>query len=95
MGCCIFVVGGTGDWATFETLGPTIDRIAALPKIIPVEVTPTVEPEITTVEPEIIRGTATETPAEAKTLAQEVRALDEQVGRLETLWDAVIRKLTE
>jgi hypothetical protein len=30
MGCCIFVVGRNGKWATFETLGPTIDRIAAL-----------------------------------------------------------------
>jgi hypothetical protein len=38
MGCCIFVVGGTGDWATFETLGPTIDRIAALAEPIPPEI---------------------------------------------------------
>ena len=88
MGCCIFVVGGTSDWGTFETLGPTIDRIAALPKHIPVKVTTTVEPEITGV-------TTTETPADVKGLAQEVRALDEQVGRLEALWDAVIRKLAE
>jgi hypothetical protein len=69
MGCCIFVVGATGDWVTFETLGPTIDRIAALPTI--------------PVEP----------PADLTALVQEVRALDEQVGRLEALWDAVIRKL--
>jgi hypothetical protein len=88
-------VGGTGDWATFETLRPTIDRIAALPKTIPVETPPTVEPEITTVEPETIRGTATETPADTETLAQQVRALDERVGRLETLWDTVIKKLAE
>jgi len=87
-GCCIFVVGATGDWDTFETLGPTIDRIAALAKPILAEVTPTVEPEIT-------RVTMTETPADVETLAQEVRALDEQVGKLEALWDAVIKKLAE
>jgi hypothetical protein len=88
MGCCIFVVGGTGDWATFETLGPTIDRIAALPKAPPVKVTTPVKPEIT-------RVTATETPADVQSLAQDVRTLDERVGKLEALWDAVIRKLAE
>jgi len=85
-GCCIFVVGATGDWATFESLGPTIDRIAALPTFIPTEVPPTTVPEITGV-------TTTETPTDVKALAQEVRALDEQVGKLEVLWDAVIREL--
>ena len=88
MGCCIFVVGGTSDWATFETLGPTIDRIAALPKTIPAEVTPTVEPQIATV-------TTTETPTDLKALAQKVRALDEKVEKSEALWDAVIKKLAE
>jgi hypothetical protein len=73
MGCCIFVVGATGDWSTFETLGPTIDRIAALPEPVP--------PEI---------------PLEdVEALAQEVRALGKRVGKLEALWDAVIRKLAE
>ena len=80
MGCCIFVVGGTGDWATFETLGPTIDRIAALSKPIPVEV-PTAE------------VTVTEMPTDLAALLQEAHALDEQMGRLEALVDAVIRKL--
>jgi hypothetical protein len=87
MGCCIFVVGGTGDWATFETLGPTIDRIAALPKTTPTEETTTVKPETVV--------TTTETPADLTALAQEVRALGEQVGKLEVLWDTVIRKLVE
>jgi hypothetical protein len=86
MGCCIFVVGGTGDWATFETLGPTIDRIAALSKPIPVEVPTAVEHETTEV-------TVTEMPADLAALLQEAHALDEQMGRLEALVDAVIRKL--
>jgi hypothetical protein len=88
MGCCIFVVGGTSDWDTFETLGPTMDRIAALAEPTPPEVT-------TTVKPEIRRVTTTEAPADVKALAQEVHALDERVGKLEAQLDAVIKKLAE
>jgi tetratricopeptide (TPR) repeat protein len=37
LGAAIFVIGATPDWQTYETLGPTIDRIAAISKSAPLE----------------------------------------------------------
>ncbi len=54
LGCAIFVVGQMAPWESFETLGPIIDRIAAIPKdTVPGQPTPphTTEPSPPAEEP--------------------------------------------
>ena len=49
LGCAIFGIGMLPPWDSFETLGPTIDRIAAIPKVTPAASIPSATPMPTAV----------------------------------------------